>query len=82
MLLLVCVAMPLKHWFGLPAAVRIVGSVHGLLFLLFVGALFRVASERGWPPKRISWALASAFLPGGTLLLDRALKRETARGRD
>ena len=38
--LLLFVAMPLKYWAGLPLAVRIVGMVHGLLFVLFIGALF------------------------------------------
>ena len=82
LLVLVCVAMPLKHFFGFPLAVRIVGSVHGLLFLLFVSALFRAASERAWPRKRSLWALASAFVPGGAFVLDRALKRERLRGGD
>ncbi|MET0793869.1 MAG: DUF3817 domain-containing protein [Polyangiaceae bacterium] len=76
LLFLVCVAMPLKHVFGMPLAVRVVGSVHGLLFLLFVTALLRARSERSWPSRRTLWALASAFLPGGSFLLDRALKHE------
>ena len=79
MLLLVFVAMPLKHWFGLPLAVRIVGSVHGLLFLLFITAVFRVASEHSWPARRSLAALVSAFIPGGTFVLDRLLRREIAR---
>ena len=37
--LLVGVAMPLKYLAGEPMMVRIVGSLHGLLFVLFVGLL-------------------------------------------
>jgi integral membrane protein len=75
-LLLLFVAMPLKHLFGMPLAVRIVGSVHGILFLLFTAALFRAASEHAWSSRRALWAFALGLLPFGTLLLDRALVRE------
>ncbi|RYZ34498.1 MAG: DUF3817 domain-containing protein, partial [Myxococcaceae bacterium] len=33
---LLFVAMPVKYLLGQPLAVRVAGSVHGLLFLLFV----------------------------------------------
>ena len=45
-LFLLFVAMPLKYLGGLPQAVRVTGSIHGLLFVLFVVALFRVVLER------------------------------------
>ena len=76
LLLLVLVAMPLKYLYGLPLAVRIVGSVHGLLFLLFVAALVRTASELGWPIRRSLLGLGASLVPGGTLVFDRSLVRE------
>jgi integral membrane protein len=75
-LVLLLVAMPLKYAFGMPAAVRVVGSVHGLLFLLFALALFRVASERHWPARRWLGAFVASLVPGGTFVLDRSLRRE------
>ena len=80
--LLLFVAMPLKYLAGQPLAVRIVGGVHGLLFVLFVGALFRVAVERGWSPKRWLLAFASSLVPFGTFVFDRSLKRELAGERE
>lgn len=74
--LLLFVAMPLKYWAGLPLAVRIVGSVHGLLFIAFLWTLFRVTVERGWPLRRWLGALASSIIPFGTFVFDRSLKRE------
>ena len=74
--LLLFVAMPLKYWAGLPLAVRIVGSVHGLLFVAFLGALFRVALERNWPARRWGVALLSSLVPFGTFVFDRSLRRE------
>jgi integral membrane protein len=75
-ILLLFVAMPLKYWAGLPLAVRIVGSVHGLLFVAFLWTLFRVAVERGWSPRRWLTALISSIIPFGTFVFDRSLKRE------
>lgn len=74
--LLLFVAMPLKYWAGMPLAVRIVGSVHGLLFVAFLGALFRVALERDWPARRWGLALLSSLVPFGTFVFDRSLRRE------
>jgi integral membrane protein len=75
-LVLLFVAMPLKYLAGLAIAVRIAGSVHGLLFLLFVSALFRVATEHAWPTRRTLGALAASLVPGGTFALNRTLERE------
>jgi integral membrane protein len=74
--LLLFVAMPLKYLAELPMAVRIVGSVHGLLFLVFVAALYRVVLEQEWPARRWLAAFVSSLLPFGTLFFDRTLKRE------
>jgi integral membrane protein len=76
--LLLFVAMPLKYWAGLPLAVRVVGMVHGLLFVLFIGALFRAAVEREWPARRWGLAFLSSLIPFGTFAFDRSIKRELA----
>jgi integral membrane protein len=75
-LLLLFIAMPLKYLAGFPVAVRIVGSVHGLLFLLFLAALYRAATERGWPFRRTALAFVSSIVPFGTFVFDRSLRRE------
>ena len=75
---LLFVAMPLKYMAGLPLAVRIVGSVHGLLFLVFVVALFRAASERRWPAQRSLLAFVASIVPFATFVFDRSLRREIA----
>lgn len=76
--LLLFVAMPLKYLAGLPLAVRIVGSAHGLLFLLFMVALFRAATERRWPLQRSALAFVSSIVPFATFAFDRSLRREIA----
>jgi integral membrane protein len=79
-LLLLGVAMPLKYFADLPLAVRIVGSVHGALFLLFCAALSRAMLAARWS---IPWAgvvFASSLVPFGTFLIDGRLKREDEAG--
>ena len=38
-LTLLFIAMPMKYFMGMPEVVRVVGSIHGVLFLLYVGLL-------------------------------------------
>jgi integral membrane protein len=77
-LILLFIAMPLKYLAGLPLAVRIVGSVHGLLFLVFLAALYRAGRERRWPWSRSLIAFVSSVVPFGTFMFDPSLRREIA----
>ena len=77
-LLLLFIAMPLKYLAGLPLAVRVVGSAHGLLFVLFLAALLRAAVARRWSLGRASLAFVSSVVPFGTFVFDRSLQREIA----
>lgn len=38
-LTLLFIAMPMKYFIGMPEVVRVVGSIHGVLFMLYVGPL-------------------------------------------
>jgi integral membrane protein len=69
-----CIAMTLKYGLGLPLAVRIAGSAHGILFLLFFAALYRASLELSWPVKRWLGLLGIALIPAGPFFWDRALR--------
>ncbi|MDF3069508.1 MAG: rane protein [Polyangiaceae bacterium] len=75
-LLLLGVAMPLKYLADLPLAVRVMGSVHGALFVAFVVTLVRAAWARRWPISRPTWMFATSLVPFGMVVLDRAVRRE------
>jgi len=75
-LILLFVAMPLKYLAGLPLAVRIAGSIHGVLFIWFVVALYRAARARAWPGRRSLTAFVASILPFGTFVFDASLRRE------
>lgn len=70
-LVLLGIAMPLKYIAGQPEAVRIVGSIHGGLFLLYVIAVFRAALYCKWPIRSIAEALVASLLPFGPFVFDR-----------
>lgn len=78
-LVLLFVAMPLKYYAGLPVAVRVVGMTHGVLFVLFVFALLRVAMEHEWPLRRSLLAFVASLLPFGTLVFDKTIRSEIAK---
>ncbi|HEX9996344.1 MAG TPA: DUF3817 domain-containing protein [Abditibacterium sp.] len=73
---LVLVAMPLKYLFQRPEAVRVVGSIHGGLFVLYVLAVLVVAALHRWHLRRTFLALVASVIPFGPFLLDGRLKRE------
>lgn len=73
-LVLLGIAMPLKYWAGLPLAVRIAGSVHGALFLVFCWALVRATLGARWPWTRAGLVFVAALVPFAPLWLDRHLR--------
>jgi integral membrane protein len=83
LLLLLGVAMPLKYLFALPLAVRIVGSVHGILFLALLSSALQNSLERNVPKGLALRVVALSLFPLGFLLVDRALReQQTAAARD
>jgi len=76
LLVLLFIAMPLKYIWHQPMAVKIIGWLHGGLFVLFMWLAFRAYSERGWPFKKLVLAFVAAFLPFGTFVFDKKLKEE------
>jgi integral membrane protein len=77
-LVLLCIAMPLKYFMDMPIAVKIVGYIHGFLFIAFVALAWNVKNNFnkswGWFAK----ALLASLLPFGTFVLDRSLKKDEA----
>ena len=75
-LLLFFVAMPLKYLANKTEAVRVVGMIHGVLFILYVIALVRAALilQRPW-----TWSVkifVAAIIPFGPFMVEPGLKRE------
>jgi integral membrane protein len=77
-LVLLLIAMPLKYWADIPEAVAIAGSLHGLLFVLYMLALLHVWIAYRWSIFKVAAAFIAAFLPLGTFVLDKKLLRDQA----
>ena len=72
-LLLFGIAMPLKYLADMPLAVRIVGSLHGLLFVC-LATCFLLATRRVPITKGLATAgIVAAVLPFGPFVFDRWL---------
>lgn len=75
-LVLLFIAMPLKYFADMPAMVKYVGWVHGVLFVGFVLLLAIVQFTFRWSFIKLSLAFISSLIPFGTFILDRSLKAE------
>lgn len=76
LLVLLFIAMPLKYFWHKPDMVKIVGWIHGFLFITFMMLLFIAYREKKWPFKTLFLGGLAAFLPFGTFFFDRKLKQE------
>jgi integral membrane protein len=75
-LVLLGIAMPLKYLAGMPAAVLVVGWIHGVLFMLYMLVIAHAVVL-----KRLSYvwaglAVVAAVVPFGPFVLDGRLRRE------
>ena len=75
-LLLLGVAMPLKYMADMPLAVRVVGAVHGVLFVAFTLLTLRAMRERGKPFAWGARLAVASLIPFATFALDRELRED------
>jgi integral membrane protein len=75
-LALLGIAMPLKYMAHMPQAVRVAGSLHGILFISFCIALASVWRTRKWPYEKVAMAFLLSILPFGTFFLDKQIRKE------
>lgn len=75
-LVLLFVAMPLKYGFDLPLAVKVVGRIHGALFVAFIVTLAMAAVEARWGFVKIARAFGASLVPFGAFWLEKKLREE------
>lgn len=75
-LLLLGVAMPLKYGMGIKSPTLIIGSLHGLLFILYVIVLARARTILNWTPGRLRCGLLASVLPFGPFVFDARLRKD------
>ncbi|RZK62829.1 MAG: DUF3817 domain-containing protein [Hymenobacter sp.] len=79
LLALLGIAMPLKYLAHQPAAVRVVGMLHGVLFVSYVLLLAQTAIERRWPLAKAGLGLLLSVVPFGAFYAERRLFQDQAQ---
>lgn len=74
--LLVAVAMPFKYWLGMPILVRVLGPLHGLLFVWLCAEIAQAVFGKDWPLPRGAIVFGASLVPLGPFLIDSWLKRQ------
>lgn len=74
LLLLIFIAVPLKYYWGIPEGSKFLGTIHGVLFLLFVVNTLSVGVEHDWKFRQTTWkVLIACFIPFGTFYIDKKI---------
>ena len=79
-LVLLGIAMPLKYAAGMPEAVKIVGWIHGVLFVAFCFTLFQTLMSTSWSFGRAALVFVASLLPFGPFVLDRRMREWEREG--
>ena len=74
-LLLLGLAMPLRHYFQINEPVKYIGMIHGVLFISYIVVLMSTASKVKMPLWAMPGGVVSAVLPFGPFIFDRMLKK-------
>jgi len=74
LLVLMCIAVPMKYYFGNPSLTKIMGPIHGTIFLLFLFNTLSVGVEQNWKFKTTTWkVILACFIPFGTFYIDHKI---------
>ena len=80
LILLVCVAVPIKYLGDDESYVKILGPIHGFLFIVFCYSAWSVGSKVKWNWRSMIWKLLLAsFIPFGTFYLDHKVLRHLGK---
>ncbi len=74
-LVLLLIAMPMKYFLEIPLAVKIVGWLHGVLFMAYIAVVLLAIKAMRWNWFSVLVALAASLIPVGTFLLDKSWKK-------
>ncbi|MDD2652731.1 MAG: DUF3817 domain-containing protein [Sulfurimonas sp.] len=72
-LALVFIAMPMKYLFAVPMAVKVVGMIHGILFILFCYYLVKAWQEAEWSVGDSTLFFIASLIPFGTFFTKKSI---------
>lgn len=74
-LILIFIAMPLKYLFDIPMATKIIGMIHGGLFVWFLVMLYDFHMEYNKGLKLTIVGFISSLIPFGTFFFNKKLAK-------
>ncbi len=81
--LILLAASAVKRLAGYADPVLVLGSVHGVLFVLFIACVVEVTVRRPWySPRFWAYAAVASVVPFGTFVFDRWLVRHGGQPAD
>jgi integral membrane protein len=81
LLILLFIAMPLKYFYGDPRLVKIVGTLHGILFILYIAWATLLSVRCRWTFSKLILVCLVSSVPFGPFIFDRQLFLEEKPGR-
>ena len=75
-IILLFIAMPLKYSFGFPIATKVMGMIHGLLFMLFVYQLLESMKDVPFNKKEALVYFILSLIPFGSFYTDKLCKEK------
>jgi integral membrane protein len=78
LILLVLVAVPLKYLADAPALVRIVGPIHGFLYIVYLVTVVDLAFRTRWSPVRTVLVMLAGTVPFLSFVAERRVSRDLA----
>ena len=76
LILLVCIAVPIKYLGDDPSLVKILGPIHGALFIAFCYSAWTIGNKLNWNWRNMMpKLLLASFIPFGTFYLDHKVLR-------
>jgi|TARA_B110000259_G_C13839585_1_gene332107 integral membrane protein len=70
-LILLGIAMPLKHIAGIPEPVSVFGMAHGILFILYILGALVMKRKINWPLQTLLIVILCSVLPFGPFYIER-----------
>ncbi|MEH0153206.1 DUF3817 domain-containing protein [Limibacter armeniacum] len=75
-LIILFITMPLKYMAEMPAPNKVVGMVHGVLFVGYIALVTLAYMEYKWNFKKYTLAVLMSVVPFGTFWADKKLFRD------
>lgn len=77
-LALLFIGVPLKYTMEMEQVVKIMGPIHGFLFIAYIVLAIMLNSEQKWPTKKFVIICLASVVPFGTFYIENKYFKESA----